>query len=293
MKLQLRAPAKLNLTLEVLGRRDDGFHEVCGVMQTIGLYDTVLVKPAAALELRAPAETGPADDNLVIRAAKRLASTTGRRAGARIELVKEIPVSAGLGGGSSDAAAALRLLDRLWATNQTAQQLGSLAAGLGSDVPFFLDGGTAEVSGRGERVEPLPTGPAFWIVLVCPPWHLSEKTAWVYRAVEAGDFSDGGRTASLVARLRAGQPPRQPDLVNGLQPAALRRFPELGLLIEQVEAASGAQFVVSGAGPTIFHLAGSSDRARQVATRIVGLGAMVRVVGSVGSACRIRRCQAD
>ncbi len=293
MKLQLRAPAKLNLTLEVLGRRDDGFHEVCGVMQTIGLYDTIRVESAAALELRAPAETGPADDNLAIRAALRLASTTGTPGGARIELIKEIPVSAGLGGGSSDAAAALRLLDRLWATNQTAAQLGSLAAELGSDVPFFLDGGTAEVSGRGERVEPLPTGPAFWIVLVCPPWHLSEKTARVYGAVEAGDFGDGARTASLVARLRAGQPPRQPDLINRLQPAALRRFPELGRLIERVEAASGVQFVVSGAGPTIFHLAGSSDLARQVATRIVGLGATVRVVRSVGSACRIRRCFAD
>lgn len=289
MRLQLRAPAKLNLTFELLGRRGDGFHEVRGVMQTIGLYDDVRVEPAAALELRAPAETGPRDDNLAIRAAQRLASTTATRAGARIELVKQIPVSAGLGGGSSDAAAALRLLDRLWATDQTAPRMRGLAAALGSDVPFFLDSGTAEVSGRGERVEPLPAGPLFWMVLVCPPWKLSEKTARVYGAVEADDFGDGARTASLVARLRAGQPPRQPDLVNGLQPAALRRFPELGRLIAQVEAASGAQFVVSGAGPTLFHLAASPDRARQVAARAVGLGATVRVVRSVGHACRIQQ----
>jgi 4-diphosphocytidyl-2-C-methyl-D-erythritol kinase len=289
VKLQLRAPAKLNLTLEVLGRRGDGFHEVRGVMQTIGLYDNVQVGPAAALELLAPAETGPNEDNLAIRAARRLACTTATRAGARIELVKQIPVSAGLGGGSSDAAATLRLLDRLWATSQTAPQLRSLAAELGSDVPFFLEGSTAEVSGRGERVELLPAAPTFWTVLVCPDWSLSEKTARVYGAVEACDFGDGARTASLVARLRGGKPPRQMDLINGLQPAALRRFPELGRLIAQLESASGVQFIVSGAGPTLFHLAANPDRARQVAAGAVGLGATVRVVRSVGNACRIQR----
>lgn len=270
--LQLLAPAKLNLTLEVLGRRTDGFHEIRSVVQTISLYDTVTAAPAAQLALRCRPDVCTPESNLALRAARALALALGGRGGAVIELQKAIPVGAGLGGGSSDAAAVLRLLSRLWDARLPPAALLELAAQLGSDVPLFLAGAAALVEGRGERVQPLPALRHGWLVLVIPPWTVANKTARVYRAVEPADYSDGARSEAVARALERGTPLDQTALVNGLRAAAGRVFPRLAELQASLERRTGACFQLAGAGPTLFHLADDQADARACWAQARALG---------------------
>ncbi len=154
--LVLKAYAKINLTLEVLGRREDGYHDIVSILQTIDLHDTLTLEPAQDMALECDQSELEGPDNLVLKAAALLREATGCHQGARLKLQKGIPLAAGLGGGSSDAAAALLGLSRLWGLGLSAEKLMPLAAKLGSDVPFFLYGGTAMAQGRGEIVRPLP-----------------------------------------------------------------------------------------------------------------------------------------
>jgi len=156
------AYAKINLTLEVTGKRPDGYHELVSIMQTISVADELSLSRASDLTLDCDQPELAGEDNLVLRAARLLG------AGGHFELRKRIPVAAGLGGGSSDAALALRLLDTVHHLHLTPEQLLDAAAKLGSDVPFFLHGGTALIEGRGERVRPLADLPQHWLVLVNP-----------------------------------------------------------------------------------------------------------------------------
>src|SRR4051812_28052544 len=206
--LTLQAPAKVNLTLEVLGRRPDGYHDVCSVVQAISLADELTFAPAANITLRCsqPELQGPG--NLACRAADLLRRATGVRDGAALTLTKRVPVAAGLGGGSSDAAAALRGLNTLWRLRLAEERLADLAAQLGSDVPFFLQpGGCALVEGRGERLTPLPALPTQWLVLVKPPVGISAAAA--YGALDRSEWSDGARTRGWIdqAHSRGTAPP--------------------------------------------------------------------------------------
>jgi 4-diphosphocytidyl-2-C-methyl-D-erythritol kinase len=182
MSLRLPAYAKINLGLEILGRRDDGFHEIVSVTQTISLADTLVVTASDALSVEMTPPLVEDDDNLVRRAADLLAAHTNHLPSGRLHLAKRIPLAAGLGGGSSDAASAIRLLDRLWGTGLGAHGLGPVAAQLGSDVSLFLAGGTSLMRGRGEQVEQLPPVKPFWLVLVCPPVSPPDKTRALYRS---------------------------------------------------------------------------------------------------------------
>jgi 4-diphosphocytidyl-2-C-methyl-D-erythritol kinase len=187
------APAKLNLTLEVLGRRADDFHEIASVTQLLDLGDTLEAELADDIELVAPDEAGPLEKNLVLRAALKLRAAAETTQGARLTLRKAIPVASGLGGGSSDAASALALLSVLWTAAGTSHgRLRGLAAELGSDVPLFLSGATTMLlSGRGERVQPLSRlvpGELARFVLVVPPFDLPEKTRRVYAEVRPEDY---------------------------------------------------------------------------------------------------------
>ena len=256
--LRLRAPAKLNWTLEVLAARPDGYHEVRTVLQTLALLDWLTLTPAAGLSLTLHGEAGPLADeppgaNLAYRAAALLREQTGNRDGARIELEKGVPVAAGLGGGSSDAAAVLRGLWRLWNLSISDDELASLAAGLGADVPFFLRGGTALASGRGDAVIPLPDGPLQRLVIAWsarPP--ATDKTARMYAALRPEHYTDGSRTEGVAARLRAGEAVADDDLCNVfgkvlpvVDPAAARAF----------EAARGlGRSHLAGSGPAFFFL---------------------------------------
>ncbi|MBI4234467.1 MAG: 4-(cytidine 5'-diphospho)-2-C-methyl-D-erythritol kinase [Chloroflexi bacterium] len=262
----MKAHAKVNLTLEVLGRRPDGYHEVATVLQTVDLWDEVTVTSAEGLFLTCniPELAGP--HNLALRAAHRLREACGVAQGAQVALHKRIPAAAGLGGGSADAAATLRALSDLWGLGQP--QLSELAAGLGSDVPFFLAGGTALASGRGERVDALPPLSPTWVVLLAPPFQVEGKTRTMYSRLTPGRYTDGSITARLVERLRRGEGVRPEDLFNVFDSVALEVFPGLERywMAMQGAGAKGAHLV--GAGPSLFALAGDYAEGMEIVARL-------------------------
>ena len=163
-----QAYAKVNFTLEVIRKRDDGFHDLASIIQTVDLYDELQFTERDGIEFECSEVSLNGEENLVVRAARALRDETGFAMGARIVLRKRIPVAGGLGGGSADAAATLRGLNRLWRLNLAEQDLVDIAAKVGSDVPFLVSGGTAFVSGRGERLDRLPTPDIGRIVVVSP-----------------------------------------------------------------------------------------------------------------------------
>ena len=247
------AYAKVNYTLDVLGKRADGYHRLASVMQTISLHDTLALRTrsddAITLICDDPALETPA--NLALRAAHLLREHIGRTlAGVTLELRKRIPVQAGLGGGSSDAAAALTALDAYWGLHLDRDTLRALGARLGSDVPFFLAGGTALIGGRGEVVEPLPPAEPLWIVLVKPPIGIS--TATVFRTLAPAAYTGGDDTAALVAAIRAGEPLPLDRLSNALEPGVAATYPQVPAALDALRAAGAPIARLSGSGPTVY-----------------------------------------
>jgi 4-diphosphocytidyl-2-C-methyl-D-erythritol kinase len=232
-----RAYAKLNLGLEVTGKRDDGFHDIVSVMQVVDLWDTLTFAPSdgeITVECDHPVLASEGRSNLVWRAARLLQETAKVGKGAVIELEKKIPLAAGLGGGSSDAAATLRGLSELWDVSLPKEQLHNLASMLGSDVPFFLEGGAALVEGRGEKVRSLPASPPGWAVLVCPPYNVQNKTERLYGSLERHDMSAGIITRQLAAALRRGDFPTASLMYNAFERVAYRVFEGLDEVRQQV-----------------------------------------------------------
>lgn len=255
----VRAPAKINLGLTVHHRRADGFHEIESVMQQISLADTLLFEPwpVAGRLLRCNIPGLITADNLVCRAADILEREAGiKLPGVRISLYKNIPEAAGLAGGSSDAAATLQGLNKLWGLQFDQQTLLRLGAELGSDVPFCLTGGTALARGRGERLEPLPTLPFFWVVLASPPG-VQIATADAYRSfnrdllgkpsldklVEAVSSSSAEGVKSWLAG----------DFLNTLETAELPGTVAISVIKEHLQL-YGFKPALSGSGPTLFML---------------------------------------
>ena len=266
----VRAPAKINLTLDVLGRRPDGYHALRSVMQTLALHDTLELRPAPAIRFACDAPALAGEDNLVPRAAHLLRTATGYRGGVDITLRKRIPVNAGLGGGSSDAAATLMALNRLWGQALGPERLAELGAALGSDVPFFLYAPLALVSGRGEVVEALPPAPPAYVVLHQPPCGLS--TARVFAALPPTRYGDGSGTERLLAALQAGLAPEQWPLSNGLQETVAALYPEVASALERLRTAGAPQVVLTGSGSTVYALFTREDDARRVYTRLTAAG---------------------
>ena len=199
--LVLRTSAKVNLALEVLGKRGDGYHEIATVLQAVDLFDRLTVDPDETLSLHTDDPELPTDDgNLVMRAARLLQKAAGVDRGARLRLHKRIPVAAGLGGGSSDAAAALTGLNRLWGLRWPRPRLQELAVELGMDVPFFLGTGRAVARGRGEQLATLPGGGGYALVLVNPRAPLSTKE--VYGRVPVGWHAEPTGTERVIEALR-------------------------------------------------------------------------------------------
>jgi 4-diphosphocytidyl-2-C-methyl-D-erythritol kinase len=264
----VRAPAKVNLFLEILGKRADGYHEITTLMIAVNLCDRLVLKedPSGDIELRCnrrDLSTGP--DNLVTRAALLLKEHTASGRGAKIRLTKRIPMQAGLAGGSTDAAAALQGLNELWQTGLTREELEVLGARVGSDVPFFLDGPAAWCTGRGEQVAPLRLGRPLYLVLVCPPVGLA--TADVYcnvsvpaepqtgdeirQAVESGDVEAIGR-----------------HLHNRLQAAAEQLCPAIAQYQARLAQLGPAGQLMSGSGSSLFALCRGRDEARRLANQL-------------------------
>ena len=253
--LRLIAPAKVNLALEVIGRRDDGYHDIDTVMTTIDLADDVAVRPWQGLEVRIDGPcAGDIDvrDDLAGRAARTLAAAAGREPDALIELTKRVPHPAGLGGGSSDAAAVLRGLNALWGLDWDTARLSEVASELGSDVPFFLHGGAARCTGRGELVEPLrDLRPLRLLILVPPVPGVANKTAQRYGALTPADFSSGARSQRLAHRLARGAPPPTGDLFNVFEAVIERSDAELVAHYAVYGTTGALRLHLCGAGPAV------------------------------------------
>jgi 4-diphosphocytidyl-2-C-methyl-D-erythritol kinase len=258
------APAKLNLFLHVLGRRADGYHEIQTVFRLIDRADRVGIAPRPDGAIRFSGPFG--DDDLCVRAAKLLQAESAARAGAELALDKRLPVGGGLGGGSADAAAVLLGLSRLWRLRWPLARLDEVATRLGMDVPFFLRGGTALATGRGERIEPL-RGRSLGLVLVNPRFAVS--TAAVYAQVTPAMYTDGGHAKALCAGLPRRSPARvAASLYNGLQEAAVAAHPPIGRIRAALLAAGALGALMSGSGPTVFGVARSFEHARQIRRRL-------------------------
>lgn len=270
--LVLRTSAKVNLALEVLGKRGDGYHEIATVLQAVDLFDRLTMETADILSLHADDPELPTDDgNLVMRAARLLQKTAGIEKGARLRLQKRIPVAAGLGGGSSDAAATLLGLNRLWGLRWPRARLQELAVELGMDVPFFLGAGRAVARGRGERLQALPGGGGYALVLVNPRTPLSTRE--VYGRVPAGWHAEPTGTERVIEALRRRNVAAlAAALTNNLERVVEPVLPVIGRMKAALLAAGALGAIMSGSGPTVFGLARSLDHARQVRSRVSRAG---------------------
>ena len=284
--LRVIAPAKINWTLEVVRIRPDGYHELRSVMQTIDLHDivTLTATEGDGITLEITGEAGmladnPPESNLAYRAAVALRDRAGVRRGAHIVLEKHVPVAAGLGGGSSDAAAVLRGLNVLWDAGQPAVNLMEIAGEVGSDPPFFVVGGTAMVSGRGDYVEALPDAVAPSILLATPPQHdRGDKTAAMFDALSPHDFAEGYVTIGVRETVEAGRTLVDDGLANVFERVTSKTQPETELAMEALRA-DGYVPHLCGAGPSFFLLyGGGADLAHELSGRIRGLGFEARPV---------------
>jgi 4-diphosphocytidyl-2-C-methyl-D-erythritol kinase len=255
----VEAHAKVNLTLEILGRRTDGYHNLVSVMQTIDLHDSIELTLAGGttLECDDPALAG--DGNLALRAAGALRDAGGVRRGVRMKLAKRIPVAAGLGGGSSDAAAVLLALNRMWQLDWPVARLQQLAIDLGADVPFFLYGGAALVQGRGEDVVPLPPPAIDWLVVLAPDIELPGKTGRLFSMVTPDLYTRGVLSHKLAGRIRGGGDTPAQFMFNAFGQVASKAFPDLDRYRSAFEAVGAREIVLCGAGPSMFALAPSRE----------------------------------
>lgn len=272
--VRVRAPAKINLHLRVGPRRPDGYHELVTIYHAIALFDEITVRRSDTLALTMDGEGAGqltlGDDNLVIRAVRALAAATGQRPQVRLHLRKQIPLAAGLAGGSADAAATLVACDALWETGLGRAELARLAGRLGSDVPFLVFGGTALGTGRGEEVSPvLAPGHAWhWVVAVADG---GLATAEVYRELDrlrAAGLAPApvGAPDEVLAALRQRDPAvLAPSLRNDLEPAALSLHPPLRQTLDAGVAAGALAGLVSGSGPTCVFLCRDAAHAAKVA----------------------------
>ncbi|MDQ3772614.1 MAG: 4-(cytidine 5'-diphospho)-2-C-methyl-D-erythritol kinase [Actinomycetota bacterium] len=272
---RLRTNAKINLFLRVMGRRPDGYHEIETIFHTIGFADSITIGPTTngGVDISMEPEPGSmtglphSEDNLVREVARRLIERGARNDGVAIEIVKRIPVGAGLGGGSGNAAGVLAALNESWEMNLGAAALERLALDVGADVPYCLTGGTSLASGRGEITTALPAPPSMWFVL-----GLSDEplfTAEVYRAFDLERDAGDVRAAPMSLALGSGDLAEIAALLhNDLERPAFRARPELEKLKQAMFDAGALGVVMSGSGPTLVALARDENHASEIAGRL-------------------------
>jgi 4-diphosphocytidyl-2-C-methyl-D-erythritol kinase len=282
MRIECRSYAKINWTLEVLGQRADGYHEVRTVLQTVALHDLLsFERTDERIEITCDEPSVPVDEqNLVYRAAARLQQMTGIRSGVRVSITKRIPVGGGLGGGSSNAAVALLALQRLWQVPLSPGDLIEMGAAIGSDVPFYFYGGTVIGLGRGSEVYPLPDVSAQHILLVTPPIHVSTREA--YAAVSHGQLTSQILQANIAhcckAVFRACGPLMTPvgrfdwneEIRNDLEAVIVAKYPEIGRIIERLRQLGARVVRMSGSGSTVFATFESGERLEKAEPDLAG-----------------------
>ncbi len=268
--MKIRAPAKINLSLRVVGRRADGYHLIDSVMVPVSLYDDIEIRKqrrptggrVQAEELIRISCNHPdvplGKENIVYRAAQRILEKRGKLQPVRINIRKRIPVGAGLGGGSSDAAATLRAINRLLNLRLSLPALEKIALSLGADVPFFIRCRPARARGIGERLQPLRGLPYFWAVIGFPGFPVS--TAWAYRKLRT-------KLTKPIVNTSIANPPKNFDeltslLVNDLESVTLKRYPEIGCLKEGLLREGAARVLMSGSGSSVFGIFKSQRAAR-------------------------------
>jgi 4-diphosphocytidyl-2-C-methyl-D-erythritol kinase len=279
--LTCMAPAKINLVLEVLGKRDDGYHEIRSLVQAINLCDVLSFEPADEITFECTETSLQTSDNLVVQAAELLRGISGYKKGAKIKLEKRIPWG-GLGGGSSDAAATLSALNRLWKLKLKKPVLVELAARLGSDVPFFVHGGTAIIEGRGERVTPLAASMPSWFVLLLPPLPKApRKTQQLYSRLDARHFTAGQfvyRAFKIWSQDRQLSPLL---LFNVFDKVAFGAFPGLEDYWRRFEEVVGTDIHLVGSGPALFAPVDSEAQAEKVTNLLIQQGLEAYSVSTV------------
>lgn len=266
MKIYEKAPAKINLMLDVLHKRPDGFHEVEMVMTMIDLADRLEMSEQKRDTIIITSQAGyiPLDEkNLAFQAARLIKERYDVKKGVHIHLDKNIPVAAGLAGGSSDAAATLRGLNRLWELNIPQQELLALGAELGSDVPFCVTGGTALATGRGEVLTPIPNPPQCWVIVAKPPINVS--TAEVYGRLRSEQIQRHPSAERMVEALTQGDFQQMcQSLGNVLEEVTLKMHPEVQQLKEGMLKLGADGALMSGSGPTVFGLVSKESKVARI-----------------------------
>lgn len=276
------APAKVNLTLRVVGKRTDGYHDLESVVAAVGVFDRLAFDPADELLLTCDDPALPSgDDNLVMKAARLFQKFCGTDRGARVFLKKRIPAGRGFGGGSSDAAACLAGLNALWQCGKSLSELAALGAQLGSDVPLFFGPPVAVMRGRGERLEPVPARPTWHAALVWPKY--GNPTAEVYVAYDRDPPAANGRPgATEILKVMGGSAcEAAPFLINDLEPAA-RSLRSDGVSVRTLLETAGATAVgMTGSGSAYFALTDTEAEARRLvgAARAGGAEAVAAALG--------------
>jgi 4-diphosphocytidyl-2-C-methyl-D-erythritol kinase len=284
-RVRAEAFAKINLSLRVLGRRPDGYHGLRTTFQTLALHDTLTLTTAdGAFDLTCTDPRCPVDStNLVWRAAEaiwRAARRRGTPTNVRVRLHKRVPMQAGLGGGSSDAAAALRAFQALWQVKIGGDRLRRLAATLGADVPFFLEGGRAIGIDRGDVVEARPDVPPSWIVLVIPDFGVSTKDAFAWWDADA--FARRRRSTSADA-------PTHAEFQNDLQAVVGRRHPAIEDIARSLTAFGATLASMSGSGSAVFGCFASRRAASSAAAQLRSAWSRVFLTRTIGRT-EFRRC---
>ena len=268
-KLVLKSPAKINLFLEVLRKREDGYHQILSLIQAVDLCDElVLQKRETGVVISCDYPDCPTDEsNLAFKAASLLLEGEKIEEGVSIHIKKKIPISAGLGGGSSNAAATLKGINRLYQLQLPDKKLYALACRIGSDVPFFLHSGQALIKERGEKIEPINMYGDYWLVLVCP--HFEVSTRWAYQNVKISltktgkgvSFRDLENQSMFFKALRSFR--------NDLEEVVSKRYPVVQKIKELLKNSGALKSSMSGSGPTVYGVFDRKPQAEEVTKKLL------------------------
>ncbi len=283
MKISIKAPAKINLSLDVLHKRDDGFHEVEMIMTTVDLADRIELTLLEEDKITIDVSEGfvPSDNrNLAYQAAQLLKDKFKVSKGVKIAIQKNIPVSAGLAGGSSDAAATLRGLNQLWSLGLSLDELAELGAKIGSDVSFCVYGGTALATGRGEKIKHISAPPACWVILAKPP--IGVSTAEVYRNLNTAALTHPDINKMITAIEGRDYEGICQELGNVLETVTFKLYPEVQRIKDQMIRFGADGVLMSGSGPTVFGLVKHESRMLRVYNGLRGFCHDVHAVRLLG-----------